>query len=260
MIQSFELNVNTLGPNMKVFLFQADDMLIDSGPKRMAKQVQEILSERTINEVVYTHHHEDHTGNALWIEKYLKVSQWIHPSGVKLCKEKTRLPFYRAMTWNNREAFHPLPLEQPYIETKNYFFKIVHTPGHAIDHIVLIDEEHKICFSGDLYLYHSPTAHFSFESVPEIIRSLDKTLSYSFRDVYCSHTGFIPEGRKLLEWKRDNLFELQEKVRESFQKGKTERQIKKELFPKNKMFQYISMFENSPMHTIRSILKEAENV
>ncbi|BCB03572.1 MBL fold metallo-hydrolase [Bacillus sp. KH172YL63] len=256
MIQPFKLNVQTLGQKMPVYIFQVDDVLVDTGPFSMKKEVRTIFKELDVKQVIHTHHHEDHTGNSAWIERFYGIPQWIHPSGVEKCVQRTRLPFYRAMFWHNRPAFKPQSLQGTVFETKHHSFRIVHTPGHADDHIVLIDEERGICFSGDLYLFHSPTSNFSFESVPELIRSINKTLSYSFEEVYCSHQGYLKHGRRLLEKKRDYLQELQDAVTAAYTEGKSAKEIRKHLLPKNKLFQYISLFENSPSHTVKSILKE----
>ncbi|MFC5774073.1 MBL fold metallo-hydrolase [Ectobacillus antri] len=256
MIQSFKLIPSAAGRKMPVYMFQIDDLLLDTGPRSVEKQVRSIVKDIHITRVIHTHHHEDHTGNSAWIQKEYNLPQWIHPVGVSMCQRATRLPFYRAFMWHNRDAFFPTPLEAEYVETDFYRFKVVHTPGHAEDHIVLIDEEKAICFTGDLYLFHSPVSNFSFESVPEIIRSLDKVLTYSFQDIYCSHRGYIRNGRKLLERKHAYLLELQERVVQAFQAGRSPKQIRKELLPKSKWFQYISFFENSSIHTVQSILKE----
>ncbi|MFC0189416.1 MBL fold metallo-hydrolase [Fictibacillus aquaticus] len=256
MINTFELKINMLGTKMKVYLFQVDDILIDTGPKCMASEVQDIVRNLGIKRVVHTHHHEDHTGNSPWIEEQLNIPQYIHLLGVSLCQKQTRLPLYRALIWNNRKPFHPFPLVES-LTTANYHFNVVHTPGHAEDHIVLIDEEKKICFSGDLYLFHSPLIHFSFESVPEIISSLKLTLSYDFKDVYCSHNGHLINGRRLLERKLEYLLKLQEKVLKAHAEGTPPKIIRKTLFPKNKLFQYVSFFENSPSHTVNSLIKES---
>ncbi len=256
MIQSFKLNVQTLGQKLPVYIFQVDDVLVDTGPYSMKNEVRTIFKELQIQRVIHTHHHEDHTGNSSWIERFYSIPQWIHPLGVNKCNQSTKLPFYRAMFWHNRPAFHPKPLQEDVFETEHHSFQIVHTPGHAQDHIVLIDEEKGICFSGDLYLFHSPTSNFSFESVPELIRSINKTLEYSFKEVYCSHQGYLKHGRELLEKKRDYLLHLQESVTKAYMDGKTPKEIRKHLLPKNKLFQYISFFENSPSHTVKSIIKE----
>ncbi len=256
MIQAFKLTTNNIGTKMRVYLFQIDDILLDTGPSSASQEVRRIFKEVTIKQVIHTHHHEDHTGNSPWIEKYCNIPQWIHPLGVKHCEKATKLPLYRAVVWHNRKPFHPQALKNSYIQTSSHLFNIVHTPGHAEDHIVLIDEEKGICFTGDLYLHHAPTSNFSFESVPEIIRSIDKTLKYRFKDVYCSHRGYIQGGRKLLEQKRDYLLSLQEEVIQAFLKGKSVNKIRKDMFPKNGQIQYASFFENSPIHTVKSIIQE----
>ncbi|PFG06538.1 MBL fold metallo-hydrolase [Bacillus sp. es.034] len=256
MIQSFKLNVQTFGQKMPVYIFQVDDVLVDTGPYSMKNEVRTIFKELPIKRVIHTHHHEDHTGNSAWIERFYSLPQWIHPLGIDKCNQSTKLPFYRAMYWHNRASFHPMALQEATFETEHHSFQIVHTPGHAEDHIVLIDEKKGICFSGDLYLFHSPTSNFSFESVPELIRSINKVLMYSFEEVYCSHQGYLKHGRKLLEKKRDYLLRLQESVKHAHLEGKSAKEIRKSLLPKNKLFQYISFFENSPTHTIKSIIKE----
>jgi glyoxylase-like metal-dependent hydrolase (beta-lactamase superfamily II) len=256
MINSFKLEVKSMGIKMPVYLFQIDDILLDTGPGSASKDVKAIVKDLQINRVIHTHHHEDHTGNSSWIENEFKIPQYIHPIGVPICKEQTKLPLYRRMIWNNRNPFHALPLENEYITTDSFHFKIVHTPGHAEDHIVLIDEDKKICFSGDLYLFHSPSAHFSFESVPEIIHSIELTLSHDFQDVYCSHSGYLKNGRRLLERKLDYLLNLQEKVLAAHEAGTSVNQIRKLYFPKNKALQYFSFFENSPLHTVSSLIND----
>jgi endoribonuclease LACTB2 len=256
MIHSFKLVVKTYRIKMPVYLFQIDDILLDTGPKSVEKEVRTIVKDLQISRVIHTHHHEDHTGNSSWIEEELKIPQYIHPLGVPICRKPTKLPLYRSIIWNNRKSFHALPLEGEYLMTDSYRFKIVHTPGHAEDHIVLIDEEKKICFSGDLYLFHSPTAHFSFESVPEIIRSIKLVLTHDFEEVYCSHSGYLKNGRRLLEKKLDYLLRLQEKVVKAHEAGTPIHRIRKEFFPKNKALQYFSFFDSSPRHTVKSLIND----
>jgi endoribonuclease LACTB2 len=256
MINSYKVEVKTLGIKMPVYLFQIDDILLDSGPKSAEKDVKAILKNLQVNRVIHTHHHEDHTGNSRWIEDEFMIPHYIHPLGVSICHKQTRLPLYRSLLWNNRKSFHALPIEGEYIKTASYYFKVVHTPGHAEDHIVLIDEEKKFCFSGDLYLFHSPTAHFSFESVPEIIRSIEFVLTHNFQEVYCSHSGYLKNGRKLLEKKLDYLLSLQEKVINAHDAGIPMNRIRKDFFPKNKALQYFSFFESSPKHTVSSLIND----
>jgi endoribonuclease LACTB2 len=254
LIKTFKLVRKIAGQSMPVYITLVDDTLVDSGPFSLHRQVRKIVREHTVQSVIHTHHHEDHTGNSPWIEEHFQIPQWIHPDGVEKCLGDTKLPFYRSVFWNNRKSFTPMELQGEWFKTKEHQFTIVHTPGHADDHIILIDEEKGICLSGDLYLYHSPTSHFSFESVPVLIHSLTKALNHSFKETYCSHGGYLHNGRRLMERKRDYLLNLQETVLKHYQDGYTPKEIRKMLLPKNKPFQYFSLFENSPIHTINSII------
>ncbi|KSU62663.1 hypothetical protein AS034_11165 [[Bacillus] enclensis] len=257
MINTFKLVRKIPGQKMHVYITIVDDTLVDTGPYSLHKQVREIVKEHPIRNVIHTHHHEDHTGNSAWIEKHIKVPQWIHRAGVIKCMNNTKLPLYRSAFWYNRKSFKPREFESSEFHTKEHTFKIVHTPGHSVDHVIFIDEEKGICLSGDLYLYHSPTSHFAFESVPELIHSLNKALNYNFQEIYCSHGGYLLNGRRLIERKRDYLLDLQGKVLTHYQKGLTPLEIRKMLLPKNRAFQYLSAFENSPMHTIHSIIENS---
>jgi endoribonuclease LACTB2 len=256
LIKTFKLVRRIAGQRMPVYITLADDTLVDTGPCSLHRQVQTIIKEHPVNSVIHTHHHEDHTGNSPWIEKQLHIPQWIHSTGAENCRKNTMLPPYRAVFWRNRKAFHPMELDSDVFKTKEHEFKLVHTPGHAEDHIVLIDQERGFCLTGDLYLYHSPTSHFSFESIAQLIHSLKKTLNYSFEEIYCSHSGYHANGRRLMERKLNFLVQLKTSVMEEYQKGHTPQEIRKILFPRNKMLQYMSLFQNSPMHTINSIINE----
>ncbi|MCA1053677.1 MBL fold metallo-hydrolase [Rossellomorea aquimaris] len=256
MIKTFKLVRRVAGLKMHVYITQVDDILIDTGPYSLHKQVRSLVEDTAFKRVILTHHHEDHTGNCAWIEDQLGIPQWIHQKGVSECKVNSTLPLYRSIFWRNRKSFQPYELRsEEMVYSNEHSLKVVHTPGHADDHIVLIDEENGFCLTGDLYLFHSPTSHFSFESVPELIRSLQITLKHSFKGIYCSHGGYFPNGRRLLERKRDYLENLQHEVMTQYKSGHSPREIRKILFPENKPFHYLSLFENSPQHTINSIIQ-----
>ncbi|MGB6406999.1 MAG: MBL fold metallo-hydrolase, partial [Planococcus donghaensis] len=68
----------------KVFLFLVDGMLIDTGAEKMQDDLKEELAKLSFDQVVLTHHHEDHTGNAAWIQQHFQVPFYIHPSGQEI--------------------------------------------------------------------------------------------------------------------------------------------------------------------------------
>lgn len=250
-----EFAVSMVGQTMNVSVFFIDGLLIDTGPKRHKQMLTALFENWDIEKVAITHHHEDHTGVAHWIEERNKAPIFMHPLGVEICAKKVKLPFYRKVYWGGVKPFQAQPIDETF-DTENYTWKAIHTPGHAEDHIALYNQEKGWLFGGDLYVPAKPKSAFRFESVPEIIRSLRKLLTYDFETYICSHQGVVFEGKKAIREKLDYLLSLQQEVLFLFNKGMTPREIREELLPKRHKMHYLSLFENSPMHFIHSVIGE----
>jgi len=136
---------------MRVGIYVVDGVMIDTGPRRSREAVAAILQEVPIKQVLLTHHHEDHVGNAAFVAGELGIRPWIHPVGQPLAANPERLPLYRRLYWGQHAAVETQPLGDTF-ETDNYSFRVIHTPGHAPDHIVLHEPSQNWLFGGDLYL------------------------------------------------------------------------------------------------------------
>lgn len=251
-----EFAVTFGGQTMIVNVFFIDGMLIDTGPSRKEKLLIAFYEQLDIDKVVLTHHHEDHSGLAFWFAQK-EIPIYIHPIGIDICKIKAKLPLYRQLFWGKREAFPAEPIGNR-LSTENYVWEVIHTPGHAEDHIALYNKEKGWMFGGDLYVHPQPKSSFKFESIPEMIKSLHRILKYDFETYICSHKGIIFDGKKQVQKKLDYLISLQQEILFLYNKGLTPRQIRKELFPKRHMMHYLSFFENSPMHFIHSVVGKSE--
>ena len=75
----FAKEVCYVGDNeTKVFVYNVDGLLIDCGPQSRAEQFRPWFREQNIKQVALTHNHEDHSGNARWIQDELKVPIYLH--------------------------------------------------------------------------------------------------------------------------------------------------------------------------------------
>ncbi|WP_270180521.1 MBL fold metallo-hydrolase [Alkalihalobacillus sp. CinArs1] len=239
---------------MSVYLYMVDQLLIDTGPARLHDELKQYIEKQPIDKIILTHHHEDHTGNAHLFSK--GIPTYIHSTGIQYCEQKPSLPFYRKMFWGNRKAFTPTILGDE-IHSEHHAFDVIHTPGHAPDHVVLLEREKGLLFSGDLYVMSRPKSIFAFESIPGIIDSIENVLTYDFSTMFCSHSGYIPNGRNRLEEKLTYLKTVQHDVLRKYQEGKSASEIQKELFPSAHALNYFSLFENSPKHIVTSIIKDS---
>lgn len=248
-----EVKVSMLGQELIVSVFFIDGLLIDTGPVKNKAELIEVFNKWNISNVILTHHHEDHTGLASWLQKNQQIPVHIHELGVEKCVNIAEIPLYRNIFWGKRAPFEPIPLGIIF-KTEHYTWDVIHTPGHSEDHIALYNREKKWMFGGDLYVQPKPKSMFSFESLPETIRSLEKTLTYDFSTYICSHAGFIPNGKRVLEKKLTYLISIQEEVLTLHKEGVSPQDIRRKIFPKNHPMNYLSLFENSPKHMIRSVL------
>ncbi len=237
---------------MSVYYFYIDGLLIDTGPSRLSRDFIQFFNSRKVEQAVFTHHHEDHTGMAAWLQKHTDIPLYLHKTGHPQAEMDARLPLYRRIFWGQRKAFRPQDMPEK-IETEHHLFDIIHTPGHAHDHVALLERENGRLFSGDLYLTSHPKSMFAFESVPQMVKSIQTVLEYDFEELICSHSGFIADGKGVLREKLNYLTAIEEEVKGLYEQGVPPRQIKKRLFPKIYPLNVVSLFENSPYHMVRSI-------
>ncbi len=253
-LQQVEVVHTMARQTMRVSVYFIDGLLIDTGPSRKKEQLVPIFKKLPIERIVCTHYHEDHTGLGYWLDEQKQVPIYMHKLGKELCASKAKMPFYRRVYWGKRRPFHASIIESTFT-TPRYTWDVLHTPGHADDHISLYNREKKWMFGGDLYVHPTPKSMFEFESLPMMITSLEKMLGYDF-DVYiCSHAGVIEEGREAVEHKLAYLQSVQVEIRSLYENGLTARAIRKRLFPKKHPLHYLSLFENSPHHLVRSVLE-----
>ena len=239
---------------MHVNVFSIDGLLIDTGPMKKKAEMNDLLRRWDVEQVVITHHHEDHTGLAKYIQDQCHLPIYMHEKGVQLCEGKLNIPFYRKTFWGVNEPFQAEPISQQ-IRTKQYTWDVIHTPGHADDHIVLYNREKKWLFGGDLYVSSRPKSMFAFESFQPTVESLKRMLELDFDVYFCSHIGILENGRQLIQEKLDYLLHLEKEIIKLDAEGYTPRDIRKMLLPKRHKMHYLTFFENSPMHLIHSVLQ-----
>ncbi|MFS0574698.1 MBL fold metallo-hydrolase [Sporosarcina sp. 179-K 3D1 HS] len=253
-LQQAQLTVSFGSQRIFISVFFIDGLLIDTGPSKKRTELIPLFDQWKMEQVILTHHHEDHTGMASWIQRHEKIPIYLHEAGIPGCEKKMKLPFYRKVFWGERKPYLASPLGDAH-QTPRYEWEIIHTPGHADDHVALLNKEKGWLFGGDLYVQSSPKSSFAFESIPGIIQSLNKILSYDFDTYICSHAGVLQHGRHAIEKKLDYLTGIQQEVLHLAARGMTNLEIRKRLFPKHHPMHYLSFFENSPMHIVNSILK-----
>src|SRR5699024_12350467 len=97
---------------------------------------------------------------------------------------------------------------------------------------------------------------FRFELLATITRSLRKGVSYNCEGYIDSHGCILSDGKKRLQEKLRYLIQVQQEVLFLYNEGTSVSKIRKKLFPERHFMHYVSLFENSPKHMIRSIIHQ----
>lgn len=244
--------IETIG--QKVFVYLIDGLLIDCGPEKLQEELLPFFRENSFDQLVLTHNHEDHTGNAAWIQENLAKPIAIHPVGLEVCLVDGDYPDYRKFTWGGRKAFTPEVVPEE-IESRNLSWQVIHTPGHAQDHIALYNESKRILFTGDLFVAARTKVSMKAKSVPQIMDSIRRLLDLDFDHIYCSHAGFLEMGTELLKQKLQYLEEVSEKVLALAAKGQDAGEIAELLFPGTYPIVQFSNHEWDTVHLVSSIIE-----
>lgn len=240
--------------NLDIYVFLVDGMLVDTGPSSLLNEYIAFFEKSSFNQVALTHVHEDHTGGAAWIEKNKSVPLYIHSDSIAEASKKGEYPMYRQLVWGQREPFTALPIADQ-IQSDNYSWRVLSTPGHADDHLSLLNKETGVLFSGDLFVTPKPKMMLSWESVPTIISSINSLLSYDFGPMFCSHAGFIEDGKKMLKMKLEYLENIAGEILFLHERGLPVKEIDQKLFPVKHPLVHFSNGEWDSKHIISSVIK-----
>ena len=244
---------------LNVYCYVVDGVLIDTGAQSLHKHVKSFVEQADFDQVMITHSHEDHSGNAGYIEKTKNVPIFLSEKTIDECTRSADYPLYRQLFWGRRKAFHAQAIPNQF-QSRNATWDVIATPGHAHDHNAFLNRETGQLFTGDLFVNERTKVVLAEEHIPTIIHSLQRVLAYDFDDVFCSHVGFVEDGRAALERKQDYLLSLQDEVLTLQKEGVTAEEISNKLFPKKYPIIKFSSGEWDSLHIVTSILNDKNKV
>ncbi|MGG3563325.1 MBL fold metallo-hydrolase [Neobacillus rhizosphaerae] len=242
---------------LNVHCFFIDGVLIDTGAKSLERFFTSYFKQLDIDQVVITHFHEDHTGCASFLQKNLQLPLFMDDIMLESCMKKADYPLYRQLFWGRRRPFRAEPIGETF-RSPHATWQVIKTPGHSIDHLAFLNTDTGQLFTGDLYCQEKTKVVLREENVPVIIESLKKVLTYEFDDVFCSHAGYLSNGRTALKRKLDYLLDLQGTILKLYDEGRKPDEINQTLFPKKYPITSFSSGEWNSVHIVHSIIKQKD--
>lgn len=252
-VEDFELFSTILGKKMfSVHSFYLPDgTLFDTGQHHLEKLFIQKLENRPINQILLTHHHEDHTGNAkALLEKYGFDNLGKKRETFRLYASHKTIPFitegfgypinfYQKMLFGltqmlNAQDITPFEhLEE--IHTLKYTFTPIYTPGHSTDHFAFLEKNEGWLFSGDIYVGNVKIMRHN-ENLYQIIDSLKSLMKYDFDALFCAHNPKPENGKKYLNEKINYLTDFCEQANYFYQQGFSIAQIIKKMGKKESLW------------------------
>lgn len=132
-----------------------DGVAIDPGSPKMRASLARHLRRITtkIIAVVATHAHEEHVGNLNWLAQRTGAPLYVSEMTARFLTPFKKLPGVRAMIIGQ-----PPNLEPPFqllggkLTTAAGELRVIASPGHCDDHVVLYDPREKVLLAGDAFM------------------------------------------------------------------------------------------------------------
>lgn len=250
------LFLNGLLPNAVPLLFGElfttilyDGVAVDPGSPKMRRSLRRHLRQikPKITKVIATHAHEEHVGNLNWLSELTGAPLYVSEMTSRFLTPFKKLPWVRATIIGQ-----PPDLRQPYyplgetVETDSGELRIIATPGHCDDHVVLYDSKEKLLLAGDAFMgTYFATPNPDVDSRKWVV-SLERLMELDIEILVEGHGHIhtlradipdfpgvvVREDPKIaISQKLDYLRWLREQIQEGFQEQLPVRVIEASCFP-----------------------------
>lgn len=241
---------------LNVYCFEVDGVLIDTGATSLLEQFKPFFKQMDVDQIVLTHYHEDHSGCAHYLQTKYNLPVYMSDVRRAECMKKANYPVYRKVFWGSRPAFHAQAIGQTF-QSRTSSWQVIETPGHTNDHVAFFNETTRQMFTGDLFVSPKTKVMLREESIPQIIASIEKVLTYDFDELFCNHAGYVKDGKKALRLKLNYLYDLRGKIEMMSEEGLTVEEINQQLFNKKYPITKLSFGEWDSTHIVSSVLRKS---
>ena len=191
------------GPGTNSYLIGTEDItLVDPGPKIDAHLSNLLkLGNNKIKRILVTHTHPDHSPGAKVLGDKLNVPLM----GRLVAKDDSRQDrtFKPDQTLSHGDT----------IKTSEYTIEVIHTPGHASNHLCYLVPEEETMLTGD-HIMNGSTVVIAHPdgSMREYLDSLALLKNYVFNRIAPGHGDFLGDPFAVVDWIIAHRLERESKV------------------------------------------------
>lgn len=224
-----------------------DTLLVDTGfgwaNQALRRTLVAVGANTTIENVVNTHYHEDHTGNNDLLAEMTGATILAHPQAIPEIRFPSQVAWYRNFLFGPSRTVDVAPIGE-YIETPRFRFEVHDTPGHCPGHICLFEPTKRWLFSGDLYIAPDLDSQLADADGPQWIASLDRALALRPTCLFDAHGTILTDTDSvmaLLQRKRDFLVEIRQRVLAVAGHPQTIQEMTRKVFNQRDLVEYLSL-------------------
>jgi glyoxylase-like metal-dependent hydrolase (beta-lactamase superfamily II) len=192
------------------------------------------LARDAVDYVFLTHVHLDHAGGAgLLMRELPNARALVHPRGLPHMADPSKLIAASRAVYGEEQfgrlygdilaiaAERLVSVPDSYrCELAGREFELVHTPGHALHHYAVVDQEHASIFTGDTFglsyrgldtqvgPFIVPTTSPSQFDPAQLISSIDRLMSYAPDSMYLMHYSRVTGTPRLAEMLKSQIREF----------------------------------------------------
>ncbi|MDZ7343116.1 MAG: MBL fold metallo-hydrolase [candidate division KSB1 bacterium] len=238
-----------------VAAYFVDGLLIDTGFTYVAAPFYQMLQHRNVEQIVNTHHHEDHVGANYLFEKRRGLNAFAHPEAIALIENPPpKLKRYRNTVWGVPQPASAVAIGDS-VATAKYSFHVLHLPGHSPDHIGLYEPQQGWLFAGDLYLSVKVRVLRVDEDIHAEMDSLRQIADLPLRYLFCGSGKILDDPNTLVRKKLAFYEEIQQQVQTLHQKGWEPEKIRDAVLGKEGFWPLLSQGEFSKLNLVKAFLK-----
>ena len=234
--------------------YLVDGMLVDSGCASCAVEFLAALEGRRVDLVVNTHHHEDHTGSNARLAAERGARLLAPAASLDLIENGFKLYPYQQMIWWPSPSSRPEPLGDT-VSTPNHTYRVIPTPGHSPDHVILWEPETGRAFTGDLFIAENPKTCRTDEVMGRTISSLRRLHELKPRVMFTGLGQIVEEAAAVLGRTIAYLEDCRGSFRRLSGQGLTPEQIVREVYGRESGLRELTQGQMSYENFVSSLLE-----
>lgn len=234
--------------------YAVDGLLIDTGLYAKRRAILDFAATHRVRRCLITHHHEDHSNNAIPLQSAGIPVHAAAPTGALVRRGFGTHP-YQWLVWGRARPTELAPLPER-IETERHAFEVIPAPGHCDDQVVYFERNQGWLFSGDAFLAERIKVFRRDEDFDRTVATTARLAALDFDALFCAHRPVATGGKAAMTRKLQHLEDLGGEARRLHAAGLSEAEITRRLLGRGSLVtRLLTLGDASGRNLIRSILR-----